>query len=161
MTTFLIQDNTPDEQTPEQRLRENNCHLDHGEFVLLRHNVLSGMQGKIGQVMSVRSEYGQKIDVAYKQAGETKLISVSRGKVYHLPSNIWIQIMFRGGTNIRPADSEAILEENAVKEQLNDDARKRTWNAGEMVALGGKNSKRTRFDADASNPFLVMIQSKL
>ena len=100
--------------------------------------------------------------MAYKQAGEVKTISVARHRVYHLPTCIWIQIMFREGTNIRPADSKAILEENEdVKKQLNDDARKRTYNAGEMVALGGKNSKRTRFGADASNPFLVMIQSKL
>ena len=157
MSIFLIQDNTPDEQTPEQRLGQNNCHLDHGEFVLLKHNVLSGMRGKIGQVVSVDSAYGQKIDVAYKQAGEVKTISVARQVVYHLPTCIWTKIMFREGTNIRPNDSQAILEENAVKEQLNDDAKRRTWNAGQMVALGGKNSKRTRFSTNASNPFLVKI----
>ena len=115
------------------------------------------MRGKIGQVVSVDSAYGQKIDVAYKQAGEVKTISVARQVVYHLPTCIWTKIMFREGTNIRPTDSEAILEENAVKEQLNDDAKRRTWNAGQMVALGGKNSKRTRFSTNASNPFLVKI----
>ena len=87
--------------------------------------------------VSFNSVCGEKKDGEY----ETE-INVVRTDVYHVPKEPWFELMWIKGTPIPPSFYKDILNNNSVRE---------------MVALGGKKGKRTRFGANASNPFLVMI----
>ena len=127
----------------------NSHHCKNPEDGLLRPEQ---RMAKIGLVSNYNGP-DQPMQVSFfsvcteKKDGEIETeISVVRTQVYHLPKEPWFELMWMKGTPIPPSFYEEIRNHKSVRE---------------MVALGEKKSKRKGFGANASNPFLVMIQSKL
>ena len=178
MSTFSIEETIyqTDRQTPEQRLKNNICHLLHGEFVFLkgyilrRNNLGNGMFGIIGQVQGDTKLF-QPVTVScnvYDPETKQKVkrdIKLERYLIYHMPSNIWTKMMFYDGTLVKPQYEDDIFNDPEVENQLSYDSITRTWNGNEKTPAGNRRNNKKRstvgFNANASNPFLVMIQSKL
>ena len=181
MAILLIETITyqTDRQTPEQRLENNNCHLLSGELVLLKANILNkkgignGQFGKIGRVVSKTgsTELFHPVKVSYnvydpktQQIKETD-IEFERNQIYHVPSNIWTKMMYYDGTIIKREKEEDIMNDPEVENLLSYDSMTRTWNGRELTDAGKRRNNRKRgslgFLANASNPFLVKIESKL
>ena len=181
MTTFSIEPEPiiyqQDRLESKDRLEKNICHLLAGEFVLLKAHLFkkkgigNGLFGTIGRVVGGEKGFtnlGHPVKVSYNVYDpETKQkvkrdIDFERNQIYHLPKNVWTEMMFYDGTLIKREKEEDIINDFDVQNLLEYDSMTRTWNGGELTKAGNRKNNKRRgpslgFLANSSNPFLVKI----